>query len=157
MHIWPIVLNLRMFWNFLQILTSKKTLQFAHPFWTYCQEQVQKCQTTGALYLHKCHYKICFRNFWNKKTFLKKKNIRHFLLTRYIGKCFDTWMQYYYVCWLKMMLKIKYHIIKICTKVKTHYTPKYCSHININSTFGFFGYMWTPHLGLFLFISSILH
>jgi len=101
--------------------------------------------------------KYAFAIFGIKKPSWKKKNVHHFLLTHYIGKCFDTWMQYYYVCSLKMMLKIKYRIIKICTKVKTHYTPKYCSHININSTFGFFGYMWTPHLGLFLFISSILH
>ncbi len=27
--------------------------------------------------------------------------------------------------------------------------PKNCCHKNINSTFGFFGYMWTSHIGFF--------
>jgi len=43
------------------------------------------------------------------------------------------------------------------SRVKAYYVPKNCNHKNRNSTFGFFGYMWTSHLGLFLFISSILH
>ncbi len=39
-----------------------------------------------------------------------------------------------------------------------HTTPlETCNQKNRNFALGFFGYMWTSHFGLILFISSILH
>jgi hypothetical protein len=35
--------------------------------------------------------------------------------------------------------------------------PKNCNHKHKNYAFEFFGYIWTSHLEVFLFISSILH
>ncbi len=35
--------------------------------------------------------------------------------------------------------------------------PKNCSHKHRNYAFGFFLYMWTSYLGLFLFISKLVH